>query len=102
MSEAVKEETAQEEVTKAKPPKVKELKKYKVTIHSEPEGGDKGDVVIGHNFRLVQIRRDEEVVIDENILNALKSSVIHTVIKGDDDKLRNVTIPRFSFTAEPA
>jgi len=76
------------------------LKKFKVTIHSEPEGGDKGDVIIGHNFRLVQIKRNEPVEIDEHILNVLKSSVIDTHVKGDDDKMRPVQIPRYSFTSE--
>jgi len=85
----------------AKTPKVKALRKYKITVHSEGEGGDKGDVLIGHNFQLLQIRRDVEVVIDENFLNVLKSSVIDTHVKGDDDKMRAVKIPRYSFTAEP-
>lgn len=73
-------------------------KKFKVTIHSEPEGGDKGDVIIGHNFRLVQIKRNTQVEIDEHILEVLKSSVIDTHVKGEDDKMQPVQIPRYSFT----
>lgn len=79
----------------------KALKKYKVTIHSEGEGGDKGDVVIGHNYKLIQIRRDSEVVIDENFLGVLKSSVIDTVVKGEDGKMNPAKQPRYNFTAEP-
>jgi hypothetical protein len=75
-------------------------KKFKVTIHSEPEGGDKGDVIIGHNFRLVQIKRNVPVEIDEHILDVLKSSVIDTHVKGADDKMVPVQIPRYSFTSE--
>lgn len=75
-------------------------KKYKVTIHSEPEGGDKGDVIIGHNFRLVQIKRNVPVEVDEQILDVLKSSVIDTHVKGEDDKMHPVQIPRYSFTSE--
>lgn len=73
-------------------------KKFKVTIHSEPEGGDKGDVIIGHNFRLVQIKRNTPVDIDEQILEVLKSSVIDTHVKGENDKMQPVQIPRYSFT----
>ena len=78
------------------------LKRYKVTIHSEGDGGDKGDVLLGHNFVLLQIKRDVEVEINELFLSVLKSSVIETHVKGDDDKMRPVKIPRYSFTAEPA
>lgn len=76
------------------------LKKYKVTIHSEPEGGDQGDVLIGHNFKLMQIKRNTPVEIDENFLAVLKSSVVNTVVKGEDDKMHPVQIPRYSFSTE--
>lgn len=79
----------------------KALKKYKVTIHSEGEGGDKGDVLLGHNFKLMQIKRNVPVEIDENFLNALKSSVINTHVKDEDSgKMRPVQIPRYSFDIE--
>ena len=90
-----------EKAEAAEPKAAKALKKYKVTIHSEPEGGDVGDVIIGHNFRLLQIKRNVSVEIDENFLNVLKSSVINTHVKGEDDKMRPVQVPRYSFTAEP-
>lgn len=85
--------------TEAEAPKP--LKKFKVVIHSEPEGGDQGDVLIGHNFKLIQIKRNTEVTIDENFLMVLKSSVINTHVKGEDDKMHPVSVPRYSFTAEP-
>lgn len=93
MTEVVKEEV--------KAAKAKEPKKFKVTIHSEGEGGDKGDVLLGHNFRLIQIKRDSEVVIDECFLDVLKSSVVDTVVKDDDGKMRPIKVPRYNFTAEP-
>lgn len=80
---------------------VKAPKKYKVTIHSEAEGGDKGDVVLGHNYRLIQIQRGREVEIEECFLNSLKSSVIDTVVSDESGKMHPVKVPRYSFTAEP-
>lgn len=94
MSEVVKEDV--KAAAKAKEPR-----KYKVTIHSEGEGGDKGDVLLGHNFKLIQIKRDAEVVIDENFLNVLKASVVDTVVKGEDGKMHPVRVPRYNFSAEP-
>jgi hypothetical protein len=90
-----------EKTGEAKAPKAKELKKYKVTIHSEGEGGDKGDVLIGHNFKLIQIKRDCEVVIDENFLGVLKSTVIDTMVKDGEGKMKPAKVPRYNFTAEP-
>ena len=79
----------------------KPLKRYKITIHSEGEGGDKGDVVIGHNFKLTVIQRDKEVEIDEHVLSVLKGSVIDTMVKGDYGKMHPVKVPRYNYTAEP-
>lgn len=76
-------------------------KKVKITIHSEGEGGDKGDVILVHNFRQIQIKRDVAVEIDECYLDVLKSSVIDTVVKGEDEKMRPVKIPRYSYSIEP-
>lgn len=87
------------EITKAA--KAQEPKKFKVTIHSEGEGGDKGDVLIGHNYKLVQIKRNVEVILDENFLAVLKSSVIDTMVKGEDDKMHAVKVPRYNYSAEP-
>ena len=85
----------------SKTPKAKALRKYKITVHSE-ENGDKGDVLLGHNYKLMQIKRDVEVEIDENFLAVLKSSVIDTQVKGDDDKMHPVKIPRYSYSVEVA
>jgi hypothetical protein len=92
---------ALKEAVETKAPKTKELKKYKVTIHSEGEGGDKGDVLIGHNFKLIQIKRDCEVVIDENFLGVLKSTVIDTMVKDGEGKMKPAKVPRYNFTTEP-
>jgi hypothetical protein len=79
----------------------KALQKFKVTVHAEPEGGDQGDVILGHNYKLLQIKRGTEVVIDENFLGVLKSSVIDTVVKGEDGKMHPAKQPRYNFTVEP-
>lgn len=84
--------------TKAKKP---ELKKYKVIIHSGEDKGDKGDVVLAHNFRQVLIQRDKEVVIDENLINCLKHSTIDTFTIGENKEIIPVKIPRFSYSVEP-
>jgi hypothetical protein len=87
--------------TTVKEPKTKAPKRFKVTIHSDPDGGDKGDVILVHNFKQIQIMRNTEVEIDEAYVNVLNSSVIETKVKGDDDKMRDVKIPRYSFTSTP-
>jgi hypothetical protein len=89
-------ESRMTETIKAKAPKM-----YKVTIHSEGEGGDKGDVILVHNYNQIQIKRDAEVEIDGRYIDVLKSSVIDTVVKGKDGKMQPVKVPRYNFTAEP-
>lgn len=75
-------------------------KKVRITIHSEGEGGDKGDVILVHNYRQIQIKRDIPVEVDECYLDVLKASVIDTVVKGEDEKMRPVKIPRYSYSVE--
>lgn len=77
---------------------VKPAKKVKITIHSDADGGDKGDVILVHNFVPIQIMRNHEVEIDARYLDCLKGSVIHTLVKGDDEKMHPVTIPRYAYT----
>ena len=77
---------------------VKPAKKVKITIHSDADGGDKGDVILVHNFKLLQIMRNQEVEIDQVYLDVLKSSVINTQVKGSDEKMHPVTIPRYAYT----
>jgi hypothetical protein len=86
----------------AKQMKVETPKKYRVTIHSGEDKGDKGDVVLIHNFKQIMIQRDKEVVIDERYVGVLNDSVIHTVAKGEDGVERAIRIPRFSCTITPA
>ena len=86
----------------AKVAKAEPLKKYKVTIHSGEDKGDKGDVVLIHNFRQIMIQRDKEVVIDERYLGVLKDSTINTVSKGEDGVERPISIPRFAYSMAPA
>lgn len=76
-------------------------KKYKVTIHSGEDAGDKGDVVLVHNYHQIVIQRDKEVVIDERFVEVLKHSVIHTTAKNDKDEEVAVRIPRYAYSIEP-
>lgn len=78
------------------------LAMFKVTIHSGEDKGDKGDVVMAHNYKQIVIQRDQEVTINENFLNVLKHAVVETSIKSDDGKITQVKIPRFSYTVTPA
>lgn len=80
----------------AKLTKAKELKQYKITFH-----GEGGDIEIAHNYKLNVYKRNVETTIDENYLAVLKHAVVQTQVKGDDDKLKNVTIPQHNYTIEP-
>jgi hypothetical protein len=77
-------------------------KKFRVTIHSGEDKGDKGDVFLAHNFHSVLIQRDKEVVLDEKFVNVLNDSVIHTITKDEDGTERPIRIPRYAFTVSPA
>lgn len=89
-----------EKPVEAKEPKAKAapLKKYRVTIHSADD--DKTDVVLVHNFRQIQIMRDQEVVIDENYLEVLKHSVVHTSSRNEKGEVVPQRIPRFAYSVE--
>lgn len=82
--------------------KVDDSKKFRVTIHSGEDKGDKGDVFLAHNFQSVLIQRDQEVILDEKFVNVLNDSVIHTITKDEDGIEKPVRIPRYSFTIAPA
>lgn len=77
------------------------VKKFKVKIHSGQDEADKGDVFLAHNYRGILIQRDQEVVIEEHYVNALKASMIHTTLK-KDGKEEAITIPRYSYEISPA
>lgn len=81
-------------------PKAKAMKKYKVTIHTAEGDSDKGDVVLVHNYRQVQIQRDQEVILDETYLDVLKHTVVNTHTKNDKGEVVPVRIPRYSYSAE--
>jgi len=68
-------------------------KKYKITFH-----GEGGDVEIAHNFKLNVYKRNVETTIDENFLAVVKDAVVTTHIKGEDGKMKPVTIPQHSYT----
>lgn len=80
----------------------KKVKQYKIVFHSGEDKTEAADVVIGHNCKLNRYQRDVETIIDENFLSVLKDAVIKTTVKGEDGVERDVTIPRFSYTVNPA
>lgn len=82
--------------------KKQDAKKVKLVIHSGEDAADKGDVVLVHNFRQIQIQRDKEVVVDECFLEVLKHSTIETNVKGEDGVVRHVRVARYAFSASPA
>lgn len=82
--------------------KAADAKKFKVTIAKAGEGEDNGDVFLGVNGRTVLIQRGQPVVLEECFLDVLKNSVIETHEKGEDGKLKPISIPRFNFSFEPA
>lgn len=77
-------------------------KKVRVTIHS---GGDseeeKGDVVLVHNYRQIQIQRNKEVLISEEFLEVLKHAAIDTTSVNNQGEKTGGKTPRFSYTVEP-
>lgn len=96
MSEVVEKTEA------AKPVKPAALKMFKVTINSGEDKGDKGDVVLAHNFKQILIQRDKEVTISEHYLETLKHTVIETVVKDENGKEMPIRIPRYSYSVMPA
>lgn len=77
----------------AKPAKAP--KQYKITFH-----GEGGDVEIAHNFKLNVYKRNVETTIDEHYLGVIKDAVVHTQVKGEDGKMKAVTIPQYNYTVE--
>ena len=82
--------------------KAPERRKVKVTIHGGSEPGQQGDVFLAHNFKPYLIKRDEEVIITEEVLECLKHSMIETEVKGEDGVRRIIKIPTYSYTVAPA
>lgn len=75
-------------------------KKYRLTIHSGENEGDKGDVVLVHNYKQILIQRDVEVEVDSSFVDeVLAHSRIETVIKDENGKEKKVQIPRFSYSS---
>lgn len=79
----------------------KPLKMYKIVFHSGEGKDEAEDVIIGWNCKMNRWQRDVESTIDENFLGVLKDAVVKTILKGEDGKEREVTIPRFSYTVTP-
>lgn len=92
MSEA---KSATAETVAAKP-----LKMYKLTIHSGQDVGSKSDVFLALNYEGIQIQRDKEVIISEDLLGVLKGTVIETTVKGEDRIVRNIKIPTYSYSSQ--
>jgi len=77
-------------------------KMFKLTIRSGEDESEKGDVVLSHNYKQIQIKRDQEVVVGEQYIEVLKHAVMHTETKDANGKMRSASVSRFSFQAEPA
>lgn len=77
-------------------------RKFRVTIMATE--GETGDVKLGVNGHMIQIKRGVPVVIDEAYLEVLKNTIIHTV-KHDDSTgstvVQAMSIQRLPFSAEP-
>lgn len=91
-------------IEKKKPgrPPVEKPKMFKLTIHSGADNGDKGDVVLVHNYKQIQIKRDVEVEVSEAYIECLQHSMIETTVKNDAGEERKARVPRFSYNVSPA
>lgn len=76
--------------------KAEKPKRWKVTIHSI--NGDNSDVVVGHNFKINQYKRNVEVEMDDNYLEVLKGAVVHTTVQDQNGVETEVSIPMHAYT----
>ena len=80
--------------------KAKAVKKVRITIHSGKDDDDKGDVFLTHNFKQLQIKRDEEVEIPAIYLEVLKNAAIDTRSVDNEGNKTGSIIPRYAYTVE--
>lgn len=73
------------------------LKQYKITFH-----GEGPDVFLGWNGETRLYKRGMEAPIDQRFVDVLKCTLITTIAKDDDGKETPISVPRFTYTLEPA
>lgn len=74
-------------------------KKWRVKVLATET--ETGDVPLGVNGHMIQVRRGVEVVIDEAYVEALRNAIIDTTAKDADGVLRTQQVQRYPFTAVP-
>lgn len=77
-------------------------RKFRVTIMATE--GETGDVKLGVNGHLVQIKRGVPVVLDEAYVEVLRNTVINTVHHNDNGErsvVQAVSIQRLPYQADP-
>lgn len=88
-------ETSAEAPAKAK--KVAAQKMYKVRVDSDETAEGKSDVFIALNFHSYLIKRDQEVIVPEGVVEILRNTVANTI----DGNKNPAKVHRFNFNAEP-
>ena len=82
------------------PPKGTKL--VSLTI-DKPEGDQGSDIFVSVNFRDYQIKYGEPVTVPEEVVSALKDTIITTVVQDPaTEKLRAARKARFSISTEAA
>lgn len=77
-------------------------RKFRVTVMATE--GETGDVKLGVNGHLVQIKRGVPVVLDEAYVEVLRNTVINTIHHNDDGErsiVQAVAIQRLPYQADP-
>lgn len=81
-------------------PKAKKVaapKMYKINISSEDTAEGKSDVFVAVNFHSYLIKRDQDVVVPEGVVEVLRNTVANTI----DGNKNPAKAHRFNFTSEP-
>lgn len=88
------------DILEAAHPKTKKAaapKMYKVRIDSDETAEGKSDVFIALNFHSYLIKRDQEVIVPEGVVEILRNTVANTI----DGNKNPAKVHRFNFNAEP-
>lgn len=82
----------------AKAKKAAAPKMYRVTIGSDDTAEGKSDVFVALNFHSYLIKRDQEVIVPEGVVEILRNTVANTI----DGNKNPAKVHRFNFNVEPA
>jgi hypothetical protein len=88
-----------DEKEKAEKPVAEAAKKKRYRIMINPQDGPDGkyDVTLGVNGRVIQIKRGEEVVIDEDYFKVLQDAKIDQLVRNPGEEEQLITISRYSY-----